>query len=1453
MAAENERRLRKRKRKADRGRHRKLDVDQKVEVRSVEDGFLGSWHSGVVIRCDYLIRHVEYDHIVSDKGSGNLVELISVSPIVDGVIPAADEKLVHNLGFIRPLPPQREFGRWPLPYGQCVDFYYQDAWWEGVIFDREEGEEERRIFFPEMGDEMKAQVSKLRLSQDWDEVTEEWEPRGSWIFLEVVEEIEKANPLVISVKQIWYDVQLKDEFDENLKLWTSSSTDIWRKLVKEVVYENTKLTIKQFFAELNCSEVFVEGGQLLEFSELAFEAERDLQKYFDNSIAAVTEAACKLDSAATLHMDQDCSHLLLPMDQDISNLQPLEKQFVSEDFAPAMEDVQLCGNDDCEPIPPSQKEDLSVLPPPSDGTGILSSTNIEPPPIANSKPWRGKSSTKKKKIKGQTVVGEPDSFPEATSTKAFKKPPTDDIADIMDQDVSDLQPVEKKFVSEDFAPAMEDVQWCSNDDCELIPPSQKEDSSVLAPPSDGTGIFSSTNSEPPPIANSKPRRGRPPTKRKKTEGQTIVSEPDSCPETGGLQLPMDQVGSHHQPVEKQIFSENFAPATDDVQLCGNDDCESIPPSQKEDSSLSPHDLSVLPPPSDGTGILSSTSSELPPIPISNLRRGRPPTKKRKISKPLHDDTAGILSSSKSELPTLTNSKPCRGRPPTKKKKFEGQTLVGELDSCPEATANKESDDIVVILSSDKSDKSEPPTSANSRHRRGRLPKKKKKFDWQTRAGEPNPCLAKRMPSFSSKREFKKHLLMSGWKFEVKWESGKIKKLYIAPNGNVCESISQACRVLEESKARALVSPVEQSSLNGDTDNSIQSACMERPQPCNELPELPYPSEEIIIEPEICREAVIDYCSPKSQDVSAYQKSYRHGVKISATALKAKKHLAATGWKFYSVGKKDKKLCCYRSPEGKSFISFRKACKWCVKMWEAESHVPERVSSPSTATQNSCERLSMEEPLISLLTKPRNKRKSRPSLRKGDGDMRSGKRARSVAPSSSNQTPRTVLSWLIDNNVVLPRAKVVYCRKKCGNPIAEGRITREGIKCYCCQKIYGLHNFEAHTGNSCNIPSANIYLEDGRSLLECQMQMKDELSVQNKEDSCFTTNDYICSVCHYGGDLILCDGCPSSFHPDCLGIKEVPDGDWFCPSCCCKVCGEGRFDTNKDHFTDNSVLICCQCDLKYHARCLRSKGTEELDNFPEGNWFCSTRCELIFLGMHHLLEKSVIVGDDDLTWTLLKYTKADDSESSAEIYSRLRVALNVMHECFEPVEELLTGRDITKDVIFSRWSELNRLNFKGFYTVLLERNDELITVAVVRVYGEKVAELPLVATQFKYRRLGMCRILMKELEKKLVELGVERLVLPAVRDVLNTWTTKFGFSVVERSERADFFDYTLLDFQGTVLCQKILQKTPAAAQQTHFDNTNSNDNVESDENVAVSEVLQATQVEGCATADQGPVG
>ncbi len=37
-----------------------------------------------------------------------------------------------------------------------------------------------------------------------------------------------------------------------------------------------------------------------------------------------------------------------------------------------------------------------------------------------------------------------------------------------------------------------------------------------------------------------------------------------------------------------------------------------------------------------------------------------------------------------------------------------------------------------------------------------------------------------------------------------------------------------------------------------------------------------------------------------------------------------------------------------------------------------------------------------------------------------------------------------------------------------------------------------------------------------------------------------------------GDLLLCDGCPSVYHPRCCGLRGVPSGDWFCP-----VCSDGR--------------------------------------------------------------------------------------------------------------------------------------------------------------------------------------------------------------------------------------------------------------------------------------------------------
>ncbi|PON72950.1 Acyl-CoA N-acyltransferase [Parasponia andersonii] len=410
-----------------------------------------------------------------------------------------------------------------------------------------------------------------------------------------------------------------------------------------------------------------------------------------------------------------------------------------------------------------------------------------------------------------------------------------------------------------------------------------------------------------------------------------------------------------------------------------------------------------------------------------------------------------------------------------------------------------------------------------------------------------------------------------------------------------------------------------------------------------------------------------------------------------------------------------------------------------------------------------------------------------------------KRVRKVVPNRRN--PRTILSSLIENCVVSAGARVHYRGKSCS-----GAILPEGIKCHCCSRVFFLTAFEAHAGSTNHRPAANILLDDGRSLLDCQRQAKTH-AAKNVDDRQTTRtisaggvvedeNDDVCAVCHYGGELVLCDTCPSAYHVSCLGLKGPPhpsDGDWFCPPCRCGSCGGGYFGEASGSY---GSLVCHQCERKYHFACC-VKGVFGSRERP----FCSEKCQNVCLGLEKILGKRIPVGDNGngLTWKLLKATNPDQT-------AKLGVALSVMHECFEPAKDSLTNRDIVEDVIFCRESELKRLNFRGFYVVVLEQIDEMVSVAVVRIFGDKLAEVPLVATQFQYRRMGMCGVLIAELEKQLGDLGVKRLTLPAASGVLQTWTSSFGFSTMSEDEKLELLDYNLLDFQDTIMCQKLLKKT-----------------------------------------------
>ncbi|GAB2246343.1 hypothetical protein Droror1_Dr00001836 [Drosera rotundifolia] len=297
-------------------------------------------------------------------------------------------------------------------------------------------------------------------------------------------------------------------------------------------------------------------------------------------------------------------------------------------------------------------------------------------------------------------------------------------------------------------------------------------------------------------------------------------------------------------------------------------------------------------------------------------------------------------------------------------------------------------------------------------------------------------------------------------------------------------------------------------------------------------------------------------------------------------------------------------------------------------------------------------------------------------------------------------------------------------------------------------------------------------------------------------------DSVCFVCNYGEDLLPCDNCLSSYHLTCAGLKDVPARKWFCPSCRCGLCGL-RNPTGDEVFTD----ICYQCSYQYHFKCLNKAGNGLSDD-KHSDKFCGRNCFEICARLHGLVQSSNPTSVEGLTWTLARSRRNDCNLYDDRVHPCIQLSQisNALHECFEPIIEPITGRDLVSDVVYNSWSKFKRLDFHGFYLMALLKDQEVTCAATVRIHGHKVAEMPLIATPFKYRRKGMCRLLVHELEKMLIDLGIKRLVLPAIPQLSETWVSSFDFKEMPDELMQELCGFPFLIFQGTKLFQKVLSKS-----------------------------------------------
>ncbi|MCD7468888.1 hypothetical protein HAX54_007435 [Datura stramonium] len=454
-----------------------------------------------------------------------------------------------------------------------------------------------------------------------------------------------------------------------------------------------------------------------------------------------------------------------------------------------------------------------------------------------------------------------------------------------------------------------------------------------------------------------------------------------------------------------------------------------------------------------------------------------------------------------------------------------------------------------------------------------------------------------------------------------------------------------------------------------------------------------------------------------------------------------------------------------------------------------------------------------------------------------------------------------MHWLVFEEGGLPDGtEVAYYSR--GKKLLVGYKQGSGIFCSCCNSEVSPSQFEAHAGwASRKKPYGYIYTSNGVSLHEFA------ISLLRGRKSSVKDSDDLCIICADGGILVLCDGCPRAFHKECASLSAVPRGKWYCKYCenkfqrekfvehnanavaagrisgidpieqitrrCIRIVKNPEeaeviacvlcrcYDFSKSGFGPRTVILCDQCEKEYHVGCLKKRKIADLKELPKGKWFCCVDCKRIYSALQNSLnsgeeklsesclgvvrmklkEKRMdFVGDLDVRWRLLS-----GKSTSRETRMLLAEAVSIFHDCFDPIVDSATGRDFIPSMVYGR--NIRGQDFGGMYCAILTVNSIVVSAGILRIFGQDMAELPLVATRISSQGQGYFQLLLSCIEKLLAFLKIRRFVLPAAVEAMSIWTEKFGFKEIPPDLLVSYKKtcWQLITFKGTSMLEKMVPK------------------------------------------------